>query len=171
MSIQIDPSAQLANGDQVGEKPFFTLEAPQPMAEGDFSICMVPLPAIPGDVATGTFVRRKTYGEAGENHTVARFSVPRGTKIIGVNGRSRSEDEVGEDTDRGPSLVLAVPRRVAAMAEMEIHLLHARKGSVDWSPTGQGLPVPAGLSYVGSYRYRSYAYGTIFVFQPERYLA
>lgn len=171
MSIQIDPSAQLANGNKVGEKPFFTLEAPQPMAEGDFSICMVALPAIPGDVATGTFVRRKTYGEAGENHTVARFSAPRGTKIIGVNGRSRSEDEVGDDSDKGPSLVLSVPRRVAVMAEMEIHLLYARKGSIDWSPTGQGLAVPAGLSYVGSYLYRSYAYGTIFVFQPDRYLA
>lgn len=172
-----NPNAELANGDRVGETPFFTLEKPQGEVMSRTSICKVPLPRIPGDIASGSMARRITYGEGGAMHTVAKFTVGDGTKILGISQRTKGGEVYNPHT---PELILQVPNHFNRHVEMTIHLLYAERGAVDWTPKDdkictslqkpRGVMIPDGLSYVGWYWYQSITYPMVFVFQPEEYL-
>ena len=169
-----NPNAELANGDRVGDNPFFTLEKPEAELSSRFSICKVTLPRIPGAIASGSMARRVTYGEGSAMHTVAKFTVPDGTKILGVAQRTKVGDV---HNPHSPELILQVPNHFNRHVEREIHLLHAGRNEVEWAPKDdavcstlqapRGVPVPEGLSYLGWYWYQSITYPIVFVFQPE----
>lgn len=169
-----NPKANLASGEPVGEKSFFTLEKPETEVEPCSNrIFKAPLPRIPGDNASGTMAPYATYGEGGLRRTVARFQAPQGTRILAVSSKSSR----GFETVDAPALILEVPSVFVELVDMEVHLIYGERGSFDASPDtdwqsepAAGLPVPDGLAYVGSYSYRSFEHEVVLVFQPLSYV-
>ncbi|MCA9800810.1 MAG: hypothetical protein KC777_02430 [Cyanobacteria bacterium HKST-UBA02] len=169
-----NPKANLASGEPVGEKPFFTLEKPETDVEpGHARIFKAPLPRIPGDNASGTMAPYATYGEGGLRRTVAKFQAPEGTRILGLSSKASR----GYETVDAPALILEVPNVFVSLVEMEVHLIYGERGGFDASPDTDwnseppaGLPAPAGLVYVGSYSYRSFKHEVVLVFQPQSYI-
>ena len=134
-------------------------------------ICKVPMPKVPTD--TRPLFSRKV-GDGESNHTVAKFKLPVGSKILGIEtfyaGGYRDQED--------PVMIFEVPAAVRAIEEREIHLFHAHQKEVAWVPEEingrlpQGrrqydyLWIPEGLRYVGCYRAYFSDFPMIFVYEP-----